>query len=54
MKFSALLVAAVAGAAVITRQSDAPKPDKDGRYTISAEGIKAQVGPIPDSAPDFI
>jgi len=42
MKFSLPLLAAVAEAAVIGRQ-DIPPPGDDGRYTISADGIKAQV-----------
>ncbi|KAL2258553.1 hypothetical protein VTK26DRAFT_8110 [Humicola hyalothermophila] len=45
MRLSALLLAAVAEAAVITRQDDGPRPDENGRYTISAEGIKAQFIP---------
>jgi hypothetical protein len=45
MKFSLPLLAAVAEAAVMARGPgcDVPAPDKDGRYTISAPGIKAQV-----------
>ena len=45
MRFSLLLTAAAAQAAVIARDDgcDAPGPDADGRYTISAPGIKAQV-----------
>ncbi len=47
MRFSLLLAAAAAQAAVIARDDDdgcdAPGPDADGRYTISAPGIKAQV-----------
>lgn len=43
MKFSALFIAAVAEAAAIARDCNTPGPDKDGRYTISAPGIKAQV-----------
>ncbi|KAK4155983.1 galactose mutarotase-like domain-containing protein [Chaetomidium leptoderma] len=45
MKFSLLLVAAVAEAAMAGPGCDAPKPDKDGRYTISAPGIKAKFIP---------
>lgn len=44
MRFSLLLAAAAVEAAVISRDAcDAPTPDADGRYTISAAGIKAQV-----------
>jgi hypothetical protein len=43
MRLSLLFVAAVAEAAAIGPGCDAPKPDADGRYTISAPGIKAQV-----------
>ena len=45
MRFSLLLAASAAQAAVIARDDgcDAPGPDADGRYTISAPGIKAQV-----------
>ena len=45
MRFS-LLLAMAAAQAVIARDDDgcdAPGPDADGRYTISAPGIKAQV-----------
>lgn len=45
MRISLLLAAAVAEAAVIARECDAPGPDADGRYTISAPGIKAQFIP---------
>ncbi|KAK4237116.1 galactose mutarotase-like domain-containing protein [Achaetomium macrosporum] len=44
MRFSVLLVAAVAEAVVATKRP-APGPDEDGRYTISAPGIKAQFIP---------
>ena len=58
MRFSLLLAAAAAQAAVIARDDDdgcdAPGPDADGRYTISAPGIKAQVcGIEPNEAPRF-
>jgi hypothetical protein len=45
MRFSLFLIAAVADAAAVSRSCEAevPGPDEDGRYTISAEGIKAQV-----------
>ena len=46
MRLSALVLAAVADTAVLARCDSAPKPDADGRYTISAPGIMAQVGPI--------
>lgn len=46
MRLSALILAAVADAVVLARCDSAPKIDEDGRYTISAPGIKAQVGPI--------
>lgn len=45
MRFSLLFVATVAKAAAIARGCEAPGPDEDGRYTISAEGIKAQFIP---------
>ena len=43
MKFSLPLLAAVAEAAVIGGRADIPPPGDDGRYTISSDGIKAQV-----------
>ncbi|KAK4120619.1 galactose mutarotase-like protein [Parathielavia appendiculata] len=43
MRFSLLAVAAVAEVALATPKR--PEPDKDGRYTISAPGIKAQFIP---------
>jgi hypothetical protein len=43
MRFSLLFVATVAKAAAVARNCEAPGPGEDGRYTISAEGIKAQV-----------
>jgi hypothetical protein len=46
MKLSALFFAAVAEAAAIA----VPEPGADGRYTISAEGIKAQVGIVQSPA----
>ncbi len=39
MRYSTSVVAALAGLVA----ADTPKPGDDGRYTISAEGIKAQV-----------
>ncbi|KAK3897029.1 galactose mutarotase-like domain-containing protein [Staphylotrichum tortipilum] len=46
MRFSLLLAAAAVEGAVIGRDAcDAPGPDADGRYTISAPGIKAQFIP---------
>ncbi|KXX79359.1 Aldose 1-epimerase [Madurella mycetomatis] len=45
MKFSALFVAIVAKAAAASCQDSIPEPDADGRYTISAPGIKAQFIP---------
>lgn len=43
MKFSTLIMASLVEAAAVTRQSAAPAPGSDGKYTISAPGIKAQV-----------
>ncbi|KAL2118794.1 hypothetical protein VTJ04DRAFT_5753 [Mycothermus thermophilus] len=43
MKFSLLFAAAVADVALAGKK--VPGPDKDGRYTISAKGIKAQFIP---------
>lgn len=40
MKYSLCLFAAAASAASIGR---APKPDAEGKYTLEAPGIKAQV-----------
>ncbi|KAK4183618.1 aldose 1-epimerase [Podospora australis] len=46
MRFSTLLVmASVAESAAVGRQAAAPAPGPDGRYTISAPGIKAQFIP---------
>jgi hypothetical protein len=42
MRFLSGLVVAVSQAAIVASQ-DAPKPDAEGRYTIEAKGIKAQV-----------
>lgn len=46
MKFALLFAAAVtvAKAGAKACQDPIPEPDADGRYTISAPGIKAQVG----------
>jgi hypothetical protein len=43
MKFSLPFLVAAVEAAVIGRSCEGPKPDEDGRYTISSDGIKAQV-----------
>ncbi|KAL2021861.1 hypothetical protein VTK56DRAFT_6456 [Thermocarpiscus australiensis] len=45
MRFSALFVAAVAEAAAVAHKRSIPAPGPDGRYTISAPGIKAQFIP---------
>lgn len=44
MKYSFVLLAA-AVAAALPSGPKAPKPDADGRYTLTAPGIKAQVFP---------
>ncbi|KAH6623104.1 galactose mutarotase-like domain-containing protein [Chaetomium tenue] len=45
MKFSLPFLVAAVEAAVIGRSCEGPKPDEDGRYTISSDGIKAQFIP---------
>ncbi|KAK4225217.1 aldose 1-epimerase [Podospora fimiseda] len=45
MKFSTLIMASLVKAATITRQTEVPAPGPDGKYTISAPGIKAQFIP---------
>lgn len=43
MRFQILTLGAVAAVATAAVTSKLPKPDKDGRYTISAPGIRAKV-----------
>ncbi|KAK3987318.1 aldose 1-epimerase [Cladorrhinum sp. PSN332] len=45
MKFTTLIMASLVEAAAVTRQSAVPAPGADGKYTISAPGIKAQFIP---------
>ncbi|KAK3376445.1 galactose mutarotase-like domain-containing protein [Lasiosphaeria ovina] len=45
MKSSAVFLAALARAALVLGDSEIPEPGADGRYTISAPGIKAQFIP---------
>ncbi|OBT49957.1 hypothetical protein VE04_09265, partial [Pseudogymnoascus sp. 24MN13] len=45
MRFQILTLGAVAAVATAAVTSKLPKPDKDGRYTISAPGITAKFIP---------
>ncbi|KFX97270.1 hypothetical protein V490_02880 [Pseudogymnoascus sp. VKM F-3557] len=43
MRFQILTLGAIAAVASAAAKPGLPKPDKDGRYTISAPGITAKV-----------